>query len=139
MGLTLFSPTSRICFVLLLPFVPLRAQSVEAWCSQVIVSRPLRSVYKIAAGGSHSLALGANGTVFAWGNNLMRPGDPISTHGLASVPEGLTGVVAIAAGEVHNLALKADGTVIAWGAAPSVGQATVPSGQNAVIAIAAGT
>jgi hypothetical protein len=78
---------------------------------------------------SHSLALRADGTVVAWGDN---------STGQTTVPAGLTNVVAIAAGEAHNLALRADGTVVAWGSI-SHGQTTVPAGLANVVAIAAGT
>ncbi|MFN5927759.1 MAG: RCC1 domain-containing protein, partial [Roseiflexaceae bacterium] len=79
-------------------------------------------------GGSHSLALKANGTVVAWGLN---------SSGQSNVPSGLSNVVAIAAGGSHSLALKSDGTVVAWGYNGS-GQSSVPSGLSNVVAIAAG-
>ena len=82
----------------------------------------------IAAGVGHSLALHADGTVVAWGNN---------SSGQATVPAGLSDVTAIAAGGSHLLALRADGTVVAWGN-NSRGQATVPAGLSDVTAIAAG-
>lgn len=66
----------------------------------------LKNVKTIAAGGYHSLALNADGTVVAWGRNDYGQG-----AGLA----GLKDVKAIAAGEYHNLALKTDGTVVFWG------------------------
>ena len=59
----------------------------------------------VAAGGAHSLALKADGTVVAWGAN---------TFGQATVPAGLTAVVALAAGGTHSLALRANGTVAAF-------------------------
>jgi hypothetical protein len=82
----------------------------------------------------HSLALGANGRVTAWGD---------SSHGQADVPAGLDNVVAIAAGGNHSLALRANGTVAAWGENTDaegmfVGQSKVPDGLNNVVAIAAG-
>lgn len=72
----------------------------------------------IAAGGMHSLALRADGSVWAWGSNergqLGAPGAPNSASPI--LIEGLTDVTAIAAGESYSLALRADGTVWAWGA-----------------------
>ena len=56
----------------------------------------LSGVTAIAAGGRHSLALRADGTVTAWGNN---------TYGQATVPPDLAGVTAIAAGQYHSLAI----------------------------------
>jgi hypothetical protein len=88
----------------------------------------LSNVVAIAAGGGHGLALRANGTVVAWGENR---------HGQASVPDRLADVVAIAAGEDHSLALRADGTVVAWGN-NSVGQTDVPANLAGVVSIAAG-
>ena len=64
------------------------------------------NVVAIAAGWWHSLALRADGTVIAWGDN---------SYGQTNVPASATNIVAIAAGWYHNLALRADGTVIAWG------------------------
>jgi alpha-tubulin suppressor-like RCC1 family protein len=77
----------------------------------------LKFVTSVAAGGLHSLALLANGTVMAWGNNgFGQLGD--GTTVTRSVPvevTGLTGVRAIAAGADHSLALLANGRVMAWG------------------------
>jgi hypothetical protein len=84
----------------------------------------LNGIIAIAAGDYHSLALKADGTVVAWGNNGF---------GQSTVPSGLSGVIAIAGGRGHSLALRSDGTVVAWGA-----DGYVPSGLSGVIAIAAG-
>ena len=74
------------------------------------------------------MALKADGTVVAWGDN---------TYGQTNVPQPATNVVAIAAGAYHGLALKADGTVVAWGANVN-GQTNVPVWLTNVVAIAAG-
>ena len=87
---------------------------------------PLR-VVTLAAGGSHMLALRANGTVVAWGNN---------TSGQTTIPVGLSGVVHIAAGQSHSVALLNTGRVIAWGD-NSFGQLNVPNMEN-VVNISAG-
>jgi hypothetical protein len=63
-------------------------------------------VVAIAAGGVHSVALKADGTVVAWGQNF---------YGQLDIPPGLSNVVAIAAAEYHTLALKSDGALVAWG------------------------
>ncbi len=77
----------------------------------------LKFVTAVAAGALHSLALLANGTAVAWGDNEFgQLGD--GSTAIASVPvpvSGLTGVKAIAAGEDHSLALLGNGTVMAWG------------------------
>ncbi len=110
----------------------LRLPPVVAWgdnsCGQTDVPATLTNVVAIAAGGYHSLALGADGTVFAWGNNLSRQTD---------VPAGLTNVVAIAAGGDHSLALVSNGRVVAWGY-NGWGQTNVPADLTNVVAIAAG-
>jgi alpha-tubulin suppressor-like RCC1 family protein len=77
----------------------------------------LKFVTSISAGGQHTLALLANGTVMAWGGNgFGQLGDGTTT--IRAVPvatKGLTGVRAIAAGGTHSLALMSNGTVMAWG------------------------
>ncbi len=73
----------------------------------------------MAAGDHHSLALHANGTVFAFGLNLRGElGLAISGTSVVSTPTvipNLTGVVSIAAGAYHSLAAKTDGTLYGWG------------------------
>jgi alpha-tubulin suppressor-like RCC1 family protein len=84
-----------------------------------------KSVLALAAGGSHSLALCADGTVAAWGDNTYgQLGDnstnsqnaPVAVNTAAGV-SALSGkkVVGISAGLYHSLALCSDGTVAAWG------------------------
>jgi alpha-tubulin suppressor-like RCC1 family protein len=82
---------------------------------------PGSGVAKIAAGGAFSLALKANGTVLAWGNNQRGEtgsGDAPTDHATPVQVQGLgpgSGVVAIAAGLADSYALKRDGSVVAWG------------------------
>ena len=96
----------------------------------------------IAGGRDHYLALKADGTVAARGDDR---------YGEADVPSGLSNVVAIAAGAYHSMAVKSDGSVVAWGAGkgggfprpgppapPNFGQSTVPTNLTDVAAIAAG-
>jgi alpha-tubulin suppressor-like RCC1 family protein len=85
-------------------------------------------VQAIAAGGNHNLALLANGTVVAWGDN---------SFGQSSPPSNLSNVVAIAAGYLHSAVLCSNGTVVAWGD-DTFGQTNVPLGLSNVVAIAAG-
>ena len=97
----------------------------------VLPLRNLTGVIAVAAGFGHSLALSADGTVWAWGSNdAGQLGDGSMTG--RSVPERvkgprgrrgggitaayLTDIVAIAAGERFSLALRVDGSVWAWGA-----------------------
>jgi alpha-tubulin suppressor-like RCC1 family protein len=86
----------------------------------------LTNAVALAAGGNHSLALIADGTVAAWGFN---------DQWQAVVPPGLSNVVAISAGCAVSLALKADGRVVAWGYRAAT---NVPSDLGEVIAISAG-
>ncbi len=89
---------------------------------------PREAATSIAAGGYHSLALKADGTVLGWGDD---------SYGQNEAPAGLSKVVTVAAGLDHNLALNADGTVLGWGD-NSDGQTNIPAGLNNVMAIAAG-
>jgi alpha-tubulin suppressor-like RCC1 family protein len=87
----------------------------------------LTNVVAIAAGG-HSLALLADGTVRAWGNN---------SAGQCDIPPDLSNVVAIAAGYTHSLALRVDGSVVAWGN-NDYGECNVPVTGTPVVALAVG-
>ena len=73
---------------------------------QTNVPPDLTNVVAVAAGDFCGLALRADGTVVAWGDN---------SYGQTNVPPDLTNVVAVAAGYHHCLALRAEGTVLAWG------------------------
>jgi len=86
----------------------------------------LEGVTMIAAGGQHSLALGKDGKVYAWGSNWngqlgagkVGQGTHSATPRAVAGPEGkgvLAGIVSIAAGGLHSVAVAADGTVYAWG------------------------
>jgi alpha-tubulin suppressor-like RCC1 family protein len=82
----------------------------------------LDRVKAIAAGSHHSLALGEDGTVWAWGyNGYGQLGDGTTTNRSRPVKVlDLKGVKAIAAGRLqdgshYSLALREDGTVWAWG------------------------
>ncbi len=72
---------------------------------------------KVAAGGSHSLGLKNDDTVWAWGNNSSgQLGNGTTTASSTPVQvTGLTGVTDISAGDAHSVAVKGDRTVHAWG------------------------
>jgi len=73
---------------------------------------------KLAAGTQHTVALGADGSLWSWGSNSSgQLGDGTSTDNPNPVQEntGATDWAAVAAGTDHTAALKADGTLWAWG------------------------
>ncbi|HEY5974060.1 MAG TPA: hypothetical protein VIU41_04900 [Geobacteraceae bacterium] len=93
----------------------------------------LDNVKAVAAGGSHSLALKSDGTVWAWGSNANGqlgkdpkapvnppvPVDPLVVQSniplqVGGFPAGIT-ITAIAAAGSYNLALDSAGNVWAWG------------------------
>jgi alpha-tubulin suppressor-like RCC1 family protein len=120
------------CLGLLLAAPQLRAGqsgSVVGWGYQVTPPTDAGArLVAISGGGNHTLALRADGTVSAWGENYL---------GQCAVPSGLSNVLAVAAGGDHSLALRQDGTVAAWGE-NSGGQTDVPTNLAGVVAIAAG-
>jgi alpha-tubulin suppressor-like RCC1 family protein len=74
------------------------------------------TIVAVAAGSTHTLALGSDGTVWAWGDNSfgqLGDGTPYSRN--APVSLSLTNIIAIAAGNIHSVALQSDGTVWVWG------------------------
>jgi alpha-tubulin suppressor-like RCC1 family protein len=76
------------------------------------------SAATFAAGARHSLALRADGTVWAWGDNGQGQLG-VSDRRLGPVPAAVPGVadaVAVAAGADFSLALGSDGSLWAWGA-----------------------
>jgi len=106
---------------------------IVSWGSMVLpLVDPRTRFIAVAAGGEHSLALKADGTVVAWGRNLS---------GEATVPAGLSNVIAIAAGgrsgSGFSLALRRDGRVVAWGDNAHL-QTSVPAGLSNVVSFAAG-
>ena len=77
----------------------------------------LSNITAVAAGDKHTVALGDDGRVWAWGYNWKgQLGDGTTTDSLIPVEVStLVDVVAIAAGSNHSIALKDNGTVWAWG------------------------
>ena len=73
----------------------------------------------IAAGGSHSLAIRADGTLWAWGNNVkgqLGLGVTDVTAHIAPVKVGTDqDWASLSAGDLHTLATKRNGTLWAWG------------------------
>lgn len=94
-----------------------------------VVDPNAETILDISAGGFHSLALKANGTVGANGWNR---------YNQATVSSALNDAIAIAAGGYHSMVLRSNGKVVAWGRNVD-NQASVPSTLNDVSAVAAGT
>ncbi|MEI7956788.1 MAG: cadherin-like beta sandwich domain-containing protein, partial [Verrucomicrobiota bacterium] len=86
-----------------------------------------KDVIAISAGSAHSLALCADGTIAAWGDNsdgqLGTSETTLDTFGYYLVPAVVSraGILAgktiktLAAGSTHSLALCTDGTLACWG------------------------
>ena len=73
----------------------------------------------LAAGQSHSLAIGSDGKLYAWGSNGSgQLGDgsisDTPTPVVVSLPAGIS-PTALAAGDYHSLAIGSDGKLYAWG------------------------
>ncbi|PAW63512.1 MAG: hypothetical protein B9S34_14265, partial [Opitutia bacterium Tous-C1TDCM] len=128
----------------------------------------LTGIRAVAGGGLHAVALRANGTVAAWGDNVfgqatvpllanfassVAAGGNVSgavlrdgrvqlwgsvAGNLTTPPAGLADVRKLAIGTTHVLALKNDGTVVAWGS-NAAGQIALPAGLADVADLAAGT
>jgi alpha-tubulin suppressor-like RCC1 family protein len=109
----------------------------------------------IAAGAGHTLATGADSTLWAWGGNAngqlgngttTSVTTPVRVPGMAPVRRGAN---TIAAGATHSLAVAKDGTVRAWGQNTNgqLGNGTTTSSSvprpvsnlTNVVAVAAGT
>ncbi|MFM2091219.1 MAG: hypothetical protein RLZZ127_1708, partial [Planctomycetota bacterium] len=79
----------------------------------------LSDVVDIAAGGYHTLALRADGTVSAWGSDAFGQLGNDATNQNQAVPatvSGLQFVRTVGAGAQHSLAINYQGAVQGWGA-----------------------
>ena len=83
---------------------PIRIGSATTWQS-------------VAVGGSHTVAVRTDGTLWAWGNNNSgQMGDGTNTDRTSPVQIGSeTTWQSVAAGDYHTLAVRTDGTLWAWG------------------------
>lgn len=90
--------------------VSARAQSaLIGWGDQVFDSRWNDEAFvEISAGGSHTIARRADGSVVAWGANGS--GECV----VPALPSGIT-YEAVAAGGTHSVAHRSDGALVAWG------------------------
>jgi alpha-tubulin suppressor-like RCC1 family protein len=75
-------------------------------------------VRQIAVGGTFSLVLGSDGSVWGWGGDYDSQLGNAATYSWTRPVETIgmdSGITQIAAGFLHALALRSDGTVLAWG------------------------
>lgn len=117
---------------------PFLANAISDW-AMLTVRGTATATPMIAAGVHHTLALKADGTVWAWGRNDMgQLGNHSNTMSLVPVqPLGLPPTSKVAVGHYHSLALAADGSVWQWGGTqnvPSVPSAVALSGRFVHIA-----
>lgn len=78
---------------------------------------PLTGARDIAAGAAHTCAVGADGHVACWGDNLSgQLGDGTTDASLVPVDVvGIADAVAVAAGNSHTCVVREEGTVSCWG------------------------
>jgi hypothetical protein len=73
---------------------------------------------QVAASGFHSLALQADGSLYAWGQNTAgQLGQGSSTTGANPTPVrvGTDTYTQAVGGDLHSLGLRADGSIYSWG------------------------
>jgi len=82
--------------------------------TQLTVNGPYIAV---SAGGTHTVALKSNATLFAWGSNRWgQLGDGTTTDKLVPTLSGTALTWSyVSAGEFHTAAIRPDGTLWAWG------------------------
>jgi alpha-tubulin suppressor-like RCC1 family protein len=100
----------------------------------------LSGIVAIDAGEAHSLALQADGTVLAWGddsNGQLGDGGSSTSQPVPVAVSNATEIVAIAAGSFHSLALRFDGTALAWGSDLSgqLGNGSTTSDQSTPVGV----
>jgi len=92
---------------------------------------------EIAAGYKHSIALRADGTLWAWGTNnygQLGTNESSTRSSPVSVVGGFTDWVRLTTGTYHSLALRSNGTLWAWGfnAAGELGDGTTTNRSSPV-------
>ncbi|MHB8337062.1 MAG: RCC1 domain-containing protein, partial [Ignavibacteriaceae bacterium] len=87
---------------------------------KVILPSGVTSWMTVAGGSNHSLAIGSDGNLYAWGYNAFGQlgiGNTTnqSTPVKVPLPSGVTSWTKVAAGWYHSLAIGSDGNLYAWG------------------------
>lgn len=107
-------------------------QSIQSWGYDgggIVSNTPTGLGFtQITAGGYHSMALDANGSIVAWG---------VDGSGQVSGAPAGTGFTDIAAGGYHSLALRGDGSIVSWGSDADGQVSGTPAGTG-FIHVAAG-
>ena len=94
----------------------------------------ITNISRVAGSGMSCVAVGADGTVWTWGDNSNgQLGNGTGT--IVGIPVQLkntTGIVAVGAGNVTSLAVRSNGTVMGWGAdgVGQLGNGTTSGDQN---------
>jgi alpha-tubulin suppressor-like RCC1 family protein len=102
-----------------------------AQLSRVVLSPGVR-IATVSAGFNHSMALGDNGRLYAWGRNdngqlgVGRWSDQL-THWRTPLQVTIDAVVSIAAGTLFSLAVTRDGLLFEWGKTPHATRSRLPS------------
>jgi len=110
-------------------------------CVQTPVAVPgLRGIKAVAAMEDSSFALGADGTIWAWGDNEKgqlgtESGDD---RGSPTRIEGVRAIVSLSTVSARVVALRGDGTVWSWGGSRELATPTQVAELTEVVAVAAG-
>lgn len=93
--------------------------TITAKSSPVSVVGGFTDWVQLSAGGSHSLGLRSNGTIWSWGNNAaghLGDNTTVSKSSPISVVGGFTDWIQISAGGFsHSIGLRNNGTIWGWG------------------------